>query len=643
MPPTRNCERLDGVVVAGRSGPGTSRALGALRVLLLTLDQAPQLGLELRLLEPRRRQELAEVGTDLGRVRPDRPELGHRIRVVVPLLVAGAPLAPDDEEHHDEDRKGDESDQTQDRRHPVRSPQLRPARAATSSSRRTSGAGAVGGLGFAGCVVFEEVEVENVVVVRAHASAPVRGRGRVYAMHRLGRTACCRGEEAMTVSSTAYAVPAPDLVLDRYRPLRPLGRGGSGSVWLARDERTGLEVALKIVPREGKRASRAAREMEAASRLRHERCVRAYDFGGDSGHVYIAYEYVQGRTMREALRTGKLCDRDAVEAAAQILDALAHAHSFGIVHRDVKPSNVLVEEGSAVSIRLLDFGLAQFDEADTLTAVGDVPGTLAYISPERLGGGDATPASDVWAVGVLLWESLAGEHPFWGVPLPQVAAAIEAGAAPIGATRPDLPPALADAVSSALATEPSKRPTAERLAADLRAALVSPRRDRTAAFAAAEGLGAQARVDQHIPLERHLVPAALTSVTVVLAASLLPFWTPGLVAAAGARRGVATLRVPRLGLAIALFVPVFPLGNVAQAAAVTYAALALGWLARVLAGRARRARVRRRAVARLDRSARPAAPRGSARLAGGRRAPCRRSSACSPPPPSPVFAATRSR
>ena len=397
-------------------------------------------------------------------------------------------------------------------------------------------------------------------------------------MHRLGRTACCRGEEAMTVSSTAYAVPAPDLVLDRYRPLRPLGRGGSGSVWLARDERTGLEVALKIVPREGKRASRAAREMEAASRLRHERCVRAYDFGGDSGHVYIAYEYVQGRTMREALRTGKLGDRDAVEAAAQILDALAHAHSFGIVHRDVKPSNVLVEEGSAVSIRLLDFGLAQFDEADTLTAVGDVPGTLAYISPERLGGGDATPASDVWAVGVLLWESLAGEHPFWGVPLPQVAAAIEAGAAPIGATRPDLPPALADAVSSALATEPSKRPTAERLAADLRAALVSPRRDRTQPSRPRK-VSAPKPESIRLPLERHLAPAAMTSVTVVLAASLLPFWTPGLVVLLALAAGVATLRVPRLGLAIALFVPVFPLGNVAQAAAVTYGALALCWLA----------------------------------------------------------------
>lgn len=383
----------------------------------------------------------------------------------------------------------------------------------------------------------------------------------------------------MTVSSTAYALPSRELVLDRYRPLRPIGRGGSGSVWLARDERTGLEVALKIVPREGKRASRAAREMEAASRLRHERCVRAYDFGGDSGHVYIAYEYVQGRTLREALRGGTIGDRDAVEAAAQILDALAHAHRLGIVHRDVKPSNVLVEETPTISIRLLDFGLAQFDEADTLTAVGDVPGTLAYISPERLRGGEATAASDVWAVGVLLWESLAGEHPFWGVPLPQVAAAIEAGAAPIGTTRADLPPAIADAVSSALALEPSRRPSAERLAADLRSALTSPRRDRTKPSRQRVTAAAPKAAQAALPFERRLVPAALAAVTVTLAATLLPFWTPGLVLLLALAAGGAMLRAPRLGLAIALFVPVFPLGNIAQAAAVTYAALAVAWLA----------------------------------------------------------------
>ena len=166
------------------------------------------------------------------------------------------------------------------------------------------------------------------------------------------------------------------------------------------------------------------REMEAASRLRHERCVRAYDFAGDDGHVYIAYEYVAGSTLRELLRTGQVTDRDAVEIAAQVLEGLAHAHRHGIVHRDVKPSNVLVEDGPEVRSRLLDFGLAQFDEADTLTAIGDVPGTLAYIAPERLAGGEASTRSDVWAVGVMLWEALAGQHPFWGVPLPQVATAI---------------------------------------------------------------------------------------------------------------------------------------------------------------------------------------------------------------------------
>ncbi len=130
--------------------------------------------------------------------------------------------------------------------------------------------------------------------------------------------------------------------------------------------------------------------MEAASRLRHERCVRAYDFGGDEGHVYIAYEYVRGRTLRETLRRDDARRRGGVEVAAQVLDGLAHAHRRGIVHRDVKPSNVLVEDGDEVSVRVLDFGLAQFDEADTLTAVGDVPGTLAYIAPERLAGKEAT-------------------------------------------------------------------------------------------------------------------------------------------------------------------------------------------------------------------------------------------------------------
>ena len=386
------------------------------------------------------------------------------------------------------------------------------------------------------------------------------------------------------MSSAAFALPERELVLDRYRPLRPLGRGGSGSVWLARDERTGLDVALKIVPREGKRASRAAREAEAAARLRHERCVRAYDFGGDAGHVYIAYEYVQGRTMREALRAGGLTDADAVEAAAQVLDGLAHAHGRGIVHRDVKPSNVLVAEGDELNVKLLDFGLAQFDEADTLTAVGDVPGTLAYISPERLRGGEATPASDVWAVGVLLWEALAGRHPFWGLPLPSVAAAIEAGAPPLRSERPDLSRRLAAAVDAALSVDASRRPRAAELAAELRASLVAPREERRARRPprAARPPKAKARPRAEtapLGIEARVVPAALAGVTALAGGALLPFWPPVLLVLLAAAAALTASRWPRAGLALALFAPLFPLGNVARGAALLYGALALGWLA----------------------------------------------------------------
>src|SRR3954454_17947093 len=249
------------------------------------------------------------------------------------------------------------------------------------------------------------------------------------------------------VSSAALA---HDLVIGRYRPLRPLGSGGMGHVWLARDEASGLDVALKIVGREGKAAARAEREAAAAAALRHPRCQRIYALARDAGHVYIAYEYVPGRTLREAMRAGEIGDAEAVEVAVQLLEALAHAHRRGIVHRDVKPSNLLLAEGDGIDVRLLDFGLAQMAEFDTLTAIGDVPGTLAYVSPERLLGEEATEAADIWAVGVMLWESLAQGHPFRGSSVSDTSRRIQAGAEPLEHVRPDLPAALHDAVSSAL-------------------------------------------------------------------------------------------------------------------------------------------------------------------------------------------------
>src|SRR5207245_9201439 len=121
-----------------------------------------------------------------------------------------------------------------------------------------------------------------------------------------------------------------------------------------------------------------------------------------------------------------------------------------------------------VDVRLLDFGLAQMAEFDTLTALGDIPGTLAYISPERLQGLTATTAADVWGVGVLLWEALAGEHPFWGGDMVETSRLIQKGAPGLETLRPDLPQHVLDTVASALLVNPQRRPSAERLAAQLR-------------------------------------------------------------------------------------------------------------------------------------------------------------------------------
>ncbi len=393
-----------------------------------------------------------------------------------------------------------------------------------------------------------------------------------------------RGEEfqrrwqrvPIPVSSVAFAPSTQELVLGRYRPMRPLGSGGSGSVWLALDERNGLDVALKIIPREGKAAARAEREALAARRLRHDRCVRAYDVGHDASHVYIAYEYVPGRTVREALRAGALTDADAVEVAAQVLDALAHAHRAGIVHRDVKPSNILLEDRDEIAVRLLDFGLAQFDGADTLTAVGDVPGTLAYIAPERLAGADATPESDVWSVGVLLWEALAERHPFWGLPLQEVARAIQVGAPPLASERKHLPRRLSAAVDGALAADPEARPRASELAAQLRSSLrAAPDREtRAPRERQAISTGAPASI-----LARRVAPIGLAVVTAAIGATLLPFWPSALVVAIALGAGLATWLDPRLGLAVALAAPVLPLGNYAESAALLYGAFAVAWLA----------------------------------------------------------------
>jgi hypothetical protein len=371
------------------------------------------------------------------------------------------------------------------------------------------------------------------------------------------------------MSTGLETLPAGGLVLGRYRPLRPLGTGGSGSVWLALDQETGLEVALKVVAQEGTAGTRAEREAQAAATLRHPHCLRAYGFDSDERHVYIAYEYVPGHTLRHALREGRLDDAASLEAAAQVLDALAYAHASGIVHRDVKPSNVLLAESPEISVRLFDFGLAQVADAETLTAVGDVPGTLAYISPERLHGEAAGPAADVWAVGVLLWEALAGQHPFWQSSPLETGRQIKAGAPSLAEARPDLPRRLISAVDRALAVEPERRPSAAALADVLRG--VPGKQARRVR------VRLKSPVDARIALR--IGPAALSALFAGWVASTLPFYPqrwPVLLAALAA--ALTALR-PRVGLGFALAVPVLPLGNLSLGLALVYAAVAVAWLA----------------------------------------------------------------
>ena len=337
------------------------------------------------------------------------------------------------------------------------------------------------------------------------------------------------------VTSSALA---HELILGRYRPLRPLGSGGMGHVWLARDERSGLDVALKMIPREGKMAERAEREARAAAALRHPRCQRIYALARDPGHIYIAYEYVPGRTLRQALAAGQLGDREAVEVAAQVLEALAHAHGRGIVHRDVKPSNVLLGEGPGVDVRLLDFGLAQMAEFDTLTAIGDVPGTLAYISPERLMGKHATAAADVWAVGVMLWEALAGRHPFRAASAAETSRRIQSGPPGLDTVRPDLPGSLHAAIAAATALSPARRPPAVELAAGLRPTARKRRRQLEAP--SVTKLARRPQIDLRKQAEERLPPALFAAVWTGWVAASLPFypsgWAAGLAAFAGGTR-----------------------------------------------------------------------------------------------------------
>lgn len=266
--------------------------------------------------------------------------------------------------------------------------------------------------------------------------------------------------------------PEPRCLAGRYRLDRPIGRGGMGEVWAARDLRLSRPVAVKLLRRDVAQVAEARRRFEveasAAAQLTDPHVVAIFDTGEDGGQPYIVMELLSGDTLRDELHRGPLSAAQARGIADQLLAALTAAHRAGIVHRDIKPGNVL--RAGPETWKLADFGIAKSVEATTdLTMTGFVPGTPAYLAPERLSGQPATPRADLYSVGVVLYEALSGRQPFAG-DTPAALHAIRVGdPPPLEKLRPDLDPALTAVVQRAMRRDPRRRfPDAAAMRAALR-------------------------------------------------------------------------------------------------------------------------------------------------------------------------------
>ncbi|MEU4997651.1 serine/threonine-protein kinase [Streptomyces sp. NPDC021622] len=285
------------------------------------------------------------------------------------------------------------------------------------------------------------------------------------------------GPAAPTPPPSPYAQPTqvvpnqpsePDpgagrLIAGRYRLLSKLGHGGMGTVWRAKDETVDREVAVKE-PRipdhlpERERANafeRMRREARAAARLDHPAVVNVHDVAVEDGQPWIVMELVQGRSLGAALQEGTLGAGEAARVGLEVLNALDAAHQAGILHRDVKPDNVML--GSHGRVVLTDFGIAQIEGETNLTDTGGFVGSPEFIAPERVLGQRPGPASDLWSLGVVLYAATEGVSPFRRNNTPATLQSVlnATPAAPASATGP-----LADAINRLLTKEPAQRPNA---------------------------------------------------------------------------------------------------------------------------------------------------------------------------------------
>ncbi len=257
-----------------------------------------------------------------------------------------------------------------------------------------------------------------------------------------------------------------ELVLGRYRLYAPLGSGGFGSVWSGYDERLKRDVAVKIISLAKGDEARFDREAFAAARLNHPAIVQLYEAESDENGAYLVSELVEGRTLAELIAADELTDRDVVSIGKSLCAALVHAHTRDVVHRDVKPQNILVPEvqrDERFVAKLTDFGIARFLDEEAITRSGDVIGTLAYMSPEQAEGQHVTEATDVYSLALCLYEAFTGVQPVRGRNPAETARNVGEPIRPLAKVRKDLPSGLTLAVDWALSPDAAERGTLEEL------------------------------------------------------------------------------------------------------------------------------------------------------------------------------------
>ncbi|MDD3214315.1 MAG: protein kinase, partial [Eubacteriales bacterium] len=257
---------------------------------------------------------------------------------------------------------------------------------------------------------------------------------------------------------------------ERYKLIDFIGQGGMSQVYRAVDIRTGHSVAVKILKSEYNSdkefLERFQREAQAASLMSHHNIVNLLDVGVEGEYRYLVLEYVSGSTLKEIIqKKGHLNTNTAIQITVRILSALQHAHDNGIIHRDIKPQNVLVNADG--HIKVADFGIARMTNAFTISKGDTVVGSVHYSSPEQAGGSVVEATSDLYSTGVVLYEMLTGHVPFVGdTPVSVAMQHINGTPPPITNFNPDVPPAVVGVVMKALEKSPKKRYQSAREMAD---------------------------------------------------------------------------------------------------------------------------------------------------------------------------------